>query len=474
MPPKQQSERAPRLRRAPTPSSRRAVPTARRVKKPTNRAVTSAVTRALVGATALAQVQEEPVSEVIQEQGAAEPVVEPAPAANTASIRTPARAPVVRPQEPFSYTLMWRVTHEQQGQDVTSDLHTQQSNMAEDTIAKVKEMEQAFERDYPHYRVVKRVYKAGHATVSEKNWQSTSHLSSYHTLIERCAEFNAASKRGISILVETSVVMADEPEGALGTQQPPRSSQRSSAPRSHYRNVTTNATRRQISELPAARQQLEVAGNFAGGITANWKCGIRACNFFHKGLCYWTVSNSVENHVPIIPAVLTAWSEGIRDGRLDVDEPTNSMYGLMMAAKQEYLLHAPRKRETLSGGGGSNSFVLNMSPSQAPVITPSFAAEGPSRSSPVRMPSGSPELSTIEKVDTFIAWCKVERCWRGEEAELDDVRIQIREHGESVDGIGNATVEEWRLLGMKIGYRKRLRTSVKKWMAAGMPAPGNA
>jgi hypothetical protein len=90
------------------------------------------------------------------------------------------------------------------------------------------------------------------------------------------------------------------------------------------------------------------------------------------------------------------------------------------------------------------------------------------------MPSGSPELSTIEKVDTFIAWCKVERCWRGEEAELDDVRIQIREHGESVDGIGNATVEEWRLLGMKIGYRKRLRTSVKKWMAASMPAPGNA
>jgi hypothetical protein len=54
------------------------------------------------------------------------------------------------------------------------------------------------------------------------------------------------------------------------------------------------------------------------------------------------------------------------------------------------------------------------------------------------------------------------------------VRIQIREHSESVDGIGNATVEEWRLLGMKIGYRKRLRTSVKKWIAASMPAPGNA
>jgi hypothetical protein len=78
-------------------------------------------------------------------------------------------------------------------------------------------MEQAFERDYPHYRVVKRVYKAGYAIVSKKNWQSTSHLSSYHMLIERYAEFNAASKHSISILVETSVVIADELEGALGT-----------------------------------------------------------------------------------------------------------------------------------------------------------------------------------------------------------------------------------------------------------------
>jgi hypothetical protein len=162
MPPKQ-SERASRLRRAPTRSSRRAVPTARRVKKPTNRAVTSAVTGALVGPAALAGVAE-PVSEVVvQEQGpTAEPALIPIP--------SPAPALAVRPAEPFSYTLIWRVTDEQQGRDVTSDLHTQQSNMHEETAAKVKEMEQAFERDYPQYRVAKRVYKAGHATVSKKNW----------------------------------------------------------------------------------------------------------------------------------------------------------------------------------------------------------------------------------------------------------------------------------------------------------------
>jgi hypothetical protein len=87
------------------------------------------------------------------------------------------------------------------------------------------------------------------------------------------------------------------------------------------------------------------------------------------------------------------------------------------------------------------------------------------------MPSGSPELSNIEKVDAFVAWCKTERCWRGEEVELDFVRLQVREHGESVEGIGNAAVDECLLLGLKIGYRRRLRASAKKWMAAGMPVP---
>jgi hypothetical protein len=32
-------------------------------------------------------------------------------------------------------------------------------------------------------------------------------------------------------------------------------------------------------------------------------------------------------------------------------------------------------------------------------------------------------------------------------------------------------VDEWLLLGLKIGYRRRLRASVKKWMVAGIPVP---
>jgi hypothetical protein len=38
------------------------------------------------------------------------------------------------------------------------------------TIDKVKELNDTFERDHPHFQVVSRKYKAGYATTAKKNW----------------------------------------------------------------------------------------------------------------------------------------------------------------------------------------------------------------------------------------------------------------------------------------------------------------
>jgi hypothetical protein len=38
------------------------------------------------------------------------------------------------------------------------------------TVDKVKELNNTFERDYPHFYVVSRKYKAGYTTTAEKNW----------------------------------------------------------------------------------------------------------------------------------------------------------------------------------------------------------------------------------------------------------------------------------------------------------------
>lgn len=54
------------------------------------------------------------------------------------------------------------------------------------------------------------------------------------------------------------------------------------------------------------------------------------------------------------------------------------------------------------------------------------------------------------------------------------MKVLLKEHGESVEGIANADADEWVVLGIKSGYRKRLRMSAKRWMAAGMPVPNVA
>jgi hypothetical protein len=103
MPPKQPERRSRASQRVRKPSQRAAT-LACAVASTTNRATQAAVTEALISAAALASVAEpaEPapalaVCEVVQEQGAEEP------------------PPAYNEQEPFTYTLAWRVTDEGAG-----------------------------------------------------------------------------------------------------------------------------------------------------------------------------------------------------------------------------------------------------------------------------------------------------------------------------------------------------------------------
>jgi hypothetical protein len=38
--------------------------------------------------------------------------------------------------------------------------------------------------------------------------------------------------------------------------------------------------------------------------------------------------------------------------------------------------------------------------------------------------------------------------------------------GFAVDGIGDAIVEQWKVTGLPISYKRRLRVSAKSWLAA--------
>jgi hypothetical protein len=82
----------------------------------------------------------------------------------------------------------------------------------------------------------------------------------------------------------------------------------------------------------------------------------------------------------------------------------------MVAAKQ-LLEGSPRRRakETLAQGFAQGQTIIyaGAPPPTPVVVTPATTA---STSSPLKMPLGSPELSNLEKVDTFVAWCKTKRC----------------------------------------------------------------
>jgi hypothetical protein len=341
--------------------------------------------------------------------------------------------------------------------------------MGPESIAKVQMMIDDFGAESPHLKVIRTLFKCGHETMAEARWLSTSNVDGYMVLLDRLAEFERHGKRGLTILVDVSVVVRDD---TVGITQAPWSSQ---ARRPRVRPQATprprnTATNRQLEAMPAEVADLQGGGNWSSKIIETWTCTAGGCDNEGK-LCYFAGPDLAVNHAPIIRPVLAAWSDAIRLGLRTEVEPSPEMHSQMMIAKHTALASPRRRVRDVQQTVAPSGQPINIYNGPAPVMPPVTQLSAPT-SSPLRIPSGSPELSTIEKVDAFIAWCKTERCWRGEEAELDDVRIQIREHGESVEGISNAAVDEWLLLGLKIGYRKRLRVSAKKWIAAGMPVPG--
>jgi hypothetical protein len=343
--------------------------------------------------------------------------------------------------------------------------------MGADSYTKVETMNKEWLDGHAHYQLLQTRLKCGHETLATNRWPASTNMDAYLVMLDTLAEFERYGKRGLQIHGGFSVKLGDNPFAALQAQAAPASSQRRGALPAAPRPRNT-ATNRQLEAAPAEREELQVGGNWSSKIHDLWTCTSGACGN-EKKLCYWTVRNEAMYHVPIIKPVLLAWSEAIRNRTLEPEEPSVEKFGHMVTAKP--LIEAsPRRRarNALQQGPAKGQTIIYASNAPMPAPVVATPAQSALHSSPVRMPYSSPELSAIEKVEAFIFWCKTERCWRGEEEGLGHVRLQVKEHGESVEGLGNATAEEWQSLGIKSGYRKRLESSVKKWLAAGMPVPG--
>jgi hypothetical protein len=112
------------------------------------------------------------------------------------------------------------------------------------------------------------------------------------------------------------------------------------------------------------------------------------------------------------------------NGELTAAEPSQQIYGLMMAAKYEQSHAAGR------GGSGKGQLVVNVNyhtprlPALPPLRSRSCTSSSPSKkkgaaSSPMTMPSDLQELPMIETLEAFFAWCKIDKGWITEGARLD-------------------------------------------------------
>jgi hypothetical protein len=106
-----------------------------------------------------------------------------------------------------------------------------------------------------------------------------------------------------------------------------------------------------------------------------------------------------------------------------------------------------------------------------PVIpAPTPAVTAATTSSLLAMPADC-ELSMLEGIASFIAWCKTQPSYGGEGARLDEVQVVLCKESIDLEGMTKITVADWLALGLRFGYRSRLKKSAATWVVAGMPAP---
>jgi hypothetical protein len=91
-------------------------------------------------------------------------------------------------------------------------------------------------------------------------------------------------------------------------------------------------------------------------------------------------------------------------------------------------------------------------------------------SSPLAMPADY-ELSMLEGIAAFIAWCKIQPSYGSEGARLDKVQVILDKESIDLEGMTKITVADWLTLGLRFGYRSRLKKSAATWVVAGMPVP---
>lgn len=79
-------------------------------------------------------------------------------------------------------------------------------------------------------------------------------------------------------------------------------------------------------------------------IIERWPCGLEACRNYGQ-MCYWTVSDEVENHLPITSIVMQNWLAAISRGECTADVPPQAILEQWAAQNLRSLQRREERKE---------------------------------------------------------------------------------------------------------------------------------
>jgi hypothetical protein len=399
------SQRPPRVRkaapRASQPTPRRAALTASRVSKPVNRAARAAVTQALIGPAS--------VNEVVDVEALAGTLAGTL-ARSEEEVQTapPGMESEIPREHAFRYRLQWKAILEGKKDSLRSHSTALTSDNTPEAIAVLANEMRMLSDEEPHWQQLRTSVTAKYTGLAERDWVTSDLGIEHKGLLEMVRQLsdwhkNGQGRLGLSVMVITKCKTYNAFEHlqapSVSTSQRQRASFTPRRPRD-------SATTRQLEVVSDEEDEMESEGNYSARITKRWTCGLKGCTNTGK-LCYFAGANEHTNHTPIIRPVLITWSEAIRDKRLTSKAPSHEMFAQLMRAKQASV-ESPRRR-VKDGDSAGHPINIYAAGAPAPIPAPPPDQYAPV-SSPVRMPTKSPELSTIEKIEAFIVYCKAERC----------------------------------------------------------------
>jgi hypothetical protein len=95
--------------------------------------------------------------------------------------------------------------------------------------------------------------------------------------------------------------------------------------------------------MPEDRAQHEAPGR-RGSLIERWPCELELCRNYGQ-MCYWTVSDEIENHMPITSIVMQYWLTAIARGECTTDVPPQTIVEQWAAQNLRSLQRREERRE---------------------------------------------------------------------------------------------------------------------------------